>query len=145
MSFFFWCNGCLQQPPPAGGLFALLDAKEKPANGFSFTHPLPLRGIKASFEIVQFCQIEKTSQMTGLFYLVSTVVYDNRPLRRGYPLRSTRRRNPQMVPPSHILFLARASKLHFRGRFSPVLMRINRLFFFTFFGSNMRIFKKAPI
>ena len=50
-------------------------------------------------------QIEKTSQMTGLFYLVPTVVCDNRRLRAGYPLRSTRRRNPQLVPPSHILFL----------------------------------------
>jgi len=35
--------GSLREPPPTGGLSASLDAKEKPANGFSFTHPLPLR------------------------------------------------------------------------------------------------------
>jgi len=41
--------GCLRQPPPAGGLSASLNAKEKPADGFSFTHPLPLRNIEPKF------------------------------------------------------------------------------------------------
>jgi len=44
-------------------------------------------------------------RMPGVRVTSLRVVYDNRRLRAGYPLRSTRRRNPQMVSPSHILFL----------------------------------------
>jgi len=42
---------------------------------------------------------------------VLTVACSNRRLRAGYPLRSTRRRNPQMVSPSHILFLCATESL----------------------------------
>ena len=56
-------------------------------------------------QIQSLIPIKKEHRKMFLFLLVFAVSFRNRPLRRSYPLRSTRRRNPQMVSPSHILFL----------------------------------------
>ena len=44
--FFIGLCGFFQEPSAAAELSASLNVKEKPANGFSFTHPLPLRNRK---------------------------------------------------------------------------------------------------
>ena len=72
-----------------------------------------MKQIIFSIETVHAFQIEKTSQMTGLFYLVPTVVCDNRPLRRGF--RSAQReRETLMVSLSHYLFLPYVQRLRNR-------------------------------
>ena len=76
-SFLFGAYGCLQQPPPAGGLSASLNAKEKPANGFSYTHPLPLRSIKLEHRNHSVKSEKGSTQEGASFFLFIGMVFND--------------------------------------------------------------------